>query len=65
MPKEKTRGIIDLVLVGDTDKIYMINLVGKAESIIRRKIRYIILNESEYRQNFKKASAQKALILFK
>jgi hypothetical protein len=61
--KGKDTGIIDLVLVGDIDKLYMIRLVEKAEKIICRKVRYIILNESEYEQNFKKVSAQKILIL--
>ena len=61
----KVAGIIDLVLVGEIDKVYMIRLIEKAEGIIRRKIRYIVLNESEYKQNFKNISVQKILILFK
>lgn len=59
----KDSGIIDLVLVGEIDKVYMIHLIEKSESIIHRKIRYIILNQSEYEQNFKKESAKKILVL--
>lgn len=39
--------IIDLVFVGDVDKIYLIQLVEKAEKIIPRKIRYIIYTPTE------------------
>lgn len=39
--------IIDLVFVGNVDKIYLIQLVEKAEKIIRRKIRYIIYTPAE------------------
>jgi hypothetical protein len=60
----KDTGIIDLVLVGDIDKVYIIHLIDKVESIIHRKIRYIILSQDEYEQNFKGELAQKALILF-
>lgn len=42
--------IIDLIFVGKIDKNYLITLVEKAETLINRKIRYIIfenLNENE------------------
>ena len=41
-------GIIDVVIVGDVDRNYLQGLVGKAEGIIERKIRYIILSDVEY-----------------
>lgn len=37
--------IIDLIFVGKIDQEYLIKLVGKAESLIKRKIRYIIYEE--------------------
>lgn len=40
--------IIDLLFVGEVDKSYLINLVEKVESLITRKIRYIIYSESEF-----------------
>ena len=39
--------IIDLVFVGNVDKVYLIGLVEKAEKIIHRKIRYIIYTPIE------------------
>lgn len=63
--KGKDTGIIDLVLVGDINQLYLIELVGKAEKMIDRKIRYIILSEKEYEEKFKTLSAQKALVLYK
>lgn len=39
--------IIDLVLVGDIDQSYLVNMVEKAEKLVDRKIRYIIYQKSE------------------
>ncbi len=39
--------IIDLVFIGNVDKIYLIQLVEKAEKIIHRKIRYIVYTPAE------------------
>ena len=41
--------IIDLVLIGNIDKTYLINLVDKAEELIRRKIRYLIYTPEEFK----------------
>lgn len=43
----KDSGIIDLVIVGKIDENYLRKLVEKVESMTRRKIRYLILNEQE------------------
>jgi len=40
-------GIIDLVLVGEVDRGYLQNLIGKVEPMLHRKIRYLTLNEDE------------------
>ncbi len=40
-------GVIDLVLIGDIDKIYLVNLVEKAEAHIHRKIRYLVYTSEE------------------
>ena len=58
----KDTGVIDLVLVGDINKIYLISLVEKAEGLIKRKIRYLILTAAEYEKDFKNLSGQKVLI---
>ena len=40
-------GIIDVVIVGDVDRVYLQSLVEKAEGMIGRRMRYIILKEKE------------------
>lgn len=40
--------IIDLIIVGDVHKEYLLHLVEKAERIIHKKIRYIIFAEQEF-----------------
>jgi 2-hydroxy-3-keto-5-methylthiopentenyl-1-phosphate phosphatase len=39
--------VIDLVFLGHIDKIYLLNLVEKAEKLIHRKIRYIVYEKEE------------------
>ena len=43
-------GIIDVVIVGEIDRDYFNSLVEKAEGLISRKIRSLILNENEFEQ---------------
>lgn len=40
--------IIDLVFVGNIDQNYLINLIEKAENIVKRKIRYLIYTDEEF-----------------
>lgn len=42
------RDIIDLVFVGRIDKVYLTELIEKAEGIIRRKIRFITYLPEEF-----------------
>jgi len=42
--KGKDTGIVDLVLVGDVDKAYLLTLI---ENLIKRKIRFLILTREE------------------
>jgi len=58
----KDTGVIDLILVGDINQLYLIELIKKAEFLIKRKIRYLILTTSEYDKDFKNLSGQKVLI---
>jgi hypothetical protein len=46
--KGKDTGIIDLVFVGDIDKGYLVNLVGKAEKMVDRKLRFITYEKAEW-----------------
>jgi len=39
--------IIDLIIVGQVDKLYLVELVEKAEALINRKIRYLLFESDE------------------
>lgn len=57
-------GVIDLILIGQLDKTYLINLVEKAEKLIKRKIRFIIYeNETELLEG-KSAFTGKPLLIY-
>ena len=47
--KGKDIGLIDLILVGDIDQTYLLTLIEKAEMMIKRKIRYLIYSEEEFK----------------
>ncbi|MFW6371196.1 MAG: ArsR family transcriptional regulator [Bacteroidota bacterium] len=40
--------IIDLILVGEIDRVYLIKLTAKVEEHINRKIRYAVFGEDEF-----------------
>lgn len=40
--------VIDLIIVGDIDKIYLLNLIEKAEKMVDRKIRYVLYCVQEW-----------------
>jgi len=44
----KDSGIIDLVLVGDIDKKFLADKVSKAETMIGKKIRYLVYAREEW-----------------
>lgn len=44
-------GLIDLVFVGDIDQIYLRACVERAEGLIKRKIRTLVLSPSEFEAN--------------
>ena len=45
--KGMDNGVIDLVLVGDINKSYLIELIEKVEKLIPRKVRYIVYSDQE------------------
>lgn len=57
-------GIIDLVIVGQVDKAFLDHMVGKAEEIIKRKIRVLVLNRAEFERLEERLKADKALVLW-
>ncbi len=42
--------IIDLIFVGNIDKVYLLNLIEKAEEMVDRKIRYLIYQSDELKK---------------
>ena len=42
--------IIDLIILGDIDKNYLVHLIEKAEDLVNRKIRYLIYSEAEFEE---------------
>ena len=56
--------IIDLIFIGNIDKNYLITLVEKAELIVKRKIRYLIYQSSEFEEHSALGVANEALLLW-
>jgi DNA-binding transcriptional ArsR family regulator len=61
----KDTGIIDIVLIGFIDENYLIQLIKKAEQILDRKIRYIILSESEKKKYEKTLNLKNSVVVWK
>lgn len=57
-------GIIDLVLVGDIDHGNLDDLVGKTEKYLNRKIRTLVLTETEFRKLAGSLSARPQLVIW-
>lgn len=58
-------GIIDLVLVGNIDHELLHKLIGKAEALISRKVRPLVLREDEFNKLKDTINPEKALLLWK
>jgi len=57
-------GIIDLVFIGKIDASYLNTCVVKAEGLIHRRIRTIVLSAEEFGRNKKNLQVETALVLF-
>ncbi len=57
-------GLIDLVLVGEVDRARVDHLSQRTEALIKRKIRTLILSETEYKGLLAMFSAGPVLILW-
>ena len=57
-------GLIDLVFVGDIDKAYLQTCVQKAEGLIERKIRTLVLSPAEYQTNKRNLNPETAIWLW-
>lgn len=48
MAKGLDSTVIDLIIVGDPDKNYLVDLIEKAEKLIKRKVRYLIYSVEDF-----------------
>lgn len=62
--KGKDSGIIDLTIVGVINKDYLNKLVEKTESLIKRKIRPLVLSMEEYQNLKDHLDAEKSLVIW-
>ena len=51
LAKGKESNLIDLILIGEINQNYLIDVVEKTERLISRKIRYLIYSEEEFKKN--------------
>ena len=61
----KDSGIIDLVLIGKVDTEYLNELIIKAEKIIKRRIRHLVLSPTEFERLKPKLEEDHALVLWR
>jgi len=62
--KGSESSIIDLVLIGDVDQNYLINLINKAESMIDKKVRYMVYSQAEWQQHQASILKDNALLIY-
>jgi len=63
--KGKDSKIIDLIFVGNIDKVYLLDLIEKVENLIQRKIRYIIYKSNKKAKEDLKIMKSETLLLWK
>lgn len=56
--------VIDLIFVGNIDRAYLNELVGKVEKLIHRKVRFVIYSEMEFQDNLKEKERNSFLPLW-
>ncbi|MFK7921367.1 MAG: ArsR family transcriptional regulator [Bacteroidia bacterium] len=57
--------IIDLIMVGEIRVSVLADLVKKAETLIHRRIRYIIYTQEEFKKNQKELAQEQFLLLWR
>ncbi len=57
-------GIIDVVIVGNIDRNFLNDLVQKAEVLIKRKIRHLVLSNDEYHTLKDTLKTEKSLLVW-
>ncbi len=56
--------IIDIVLMGNINREFLLNLIDKAETLIGRKIRFVIYTQDEFDKLGKEILAEKHLLIW-
>lgn len=56
--------IIDIIVVGDVNKEYLISLIDKAEPLVAKKIRYVLYSNVEFKQNQSSILAEEHLLIW-
>ena len=62
--KGKDSVIIDLIFIGLLNREYLLNLIGKAEQLIQRKIRFLLFEHREDKSIIKILKEQEPLLLW-
>ena len=57
-------GLVDIVLIGDVDKVALDRVVGKRGREIKRKIRPLVLTKQELQQLWKQLDMEQALLIW-
>jgi hypothetical protein len=61
----RDNGIIDFVFIGEKlDKAYLLRLIEKAEKLIHRKVRYLVMNKEEFEEYATKNGGERVLLLW-
>ena len=56
--------IIDIILVGEVDNNYLVQLIDKAEKLINRKVRYLVFSSEEFGDNDKATFDSSPLLIW-
>lgn len=56
--------VVDLIMIGEVDTAYLVDLISKAEPMINRKIRYLIYTKGEFEANKNKNGSIEPLLLW-
>lgn len=55
-------GIIDVILIGNVDKAYLHELIDKAEVLVQRKVRALVMTSDELNEYLKKQNGHSLLL---
>jgi predicted transcriptional regulator len=61
----KDTGIIDIILVGDIDQYHLNDLTRKTEKYVKRKIRSLVLSQTEYEELLPSLTKRPQILIWK